>query len=98
MEPLMRYALWTLLAAAWCTCVFPSAADDAPRFAERAPLPKIPPTHTQQRAGNPASVAWWAIPGRSRYDTGGYVGGATLHGNRPLAQGVGAATGPTTDG
>jgi hypothetical protein len=51
-----------------------------------------------QRAGNSASVAWWAKPSVGRFDTGGYVGGAKLLGNRVLARGPAAVTGPTTDG
>jgi len=51
------------------------AAEDAPRYAERTPLPHRPAAHTQERAGNPATVAPWAVPGVSRYEAGGSVGG-----------------------
>src|SRR5947208_6565642 len=51
------------------------AADDAPRFAERTPLPRYPAAHTQERAGNPQTVAPWAVPGVSKSETGGSVGG-----------------------
>src|SRR5438270_2173013 len=51
------------------------AAEDAPRFVERAPVPKHPAAHTQERAGNPQTVAPWAVPGVSRFETGGSVSG-----------------------
>src|SRR5579871_6441436 len=71
----------------------PASADESERFAERAPLPRTPAQHTQQRAGNPAMIAPWAVSGLGRRDTGGYVGGG-----RPGLFSSGPATGPTTCG
>ena len=73
--------------------LFAPAAAAQDRFVERAPAAKHQPANTQARAGYPQSVAWWAVPGRSSHETGGYVGGGALRGNRGVM-----ATGPRTDG
>ncbi|MBX9583331.1 MAG: hypothetical protein K2X87_23765 [Gemmataceae bacterium] len=84
--------------AAVITGLIASQASAQERFVERAPLPKHPPADAMARAGYPQTVARWAIPGVSRYEAGGYVGGGSLHGNRVLAKGPFAATGPRLDG
>src|SRR5215207_5408829 len=68
------------------------------RFVDRTPAQVFPQPHTMSRAGNSASVAWWATPSVGRFDTGGYIGGAKLFGNGLFSRGAAAATGPTTDG
>ena len=76
-------------------------ADDRPllqRIAERAPLPRTPVEHTADRAGYPLSVSRHAVPTYTRYDHGGYVGGASLRNNNLLARGPGSAVGPVYDG
>jgi hypothetical protein len=75
-----------------------SAASAQERFVERAPPPKHPPADTMARAGYPQAVARWAIPGVTRTEAGGYVGGGSLRGNRILARGPFAAAGPRLDG
>ena len=52
-----------------------SAASAQERFVERTPPQLFPQPHTMSRAGNSASVAWWATPGVGRCDAGGTVGG-----------------------
>ena len=74
------------------------AASAQERFVERTPSQIFPQPHTMSRAGNSASVAWWATPSVGRFDTGGYVGGAKLFGSGLFSRGASAATGPTTDG
>lgn len=90
-----RYS-WALAASA--LAIGSSAAQDGERFVERTPLPHRPIENTQQRAGNPAAVARWAVPGVSPHETGGYVGGQRLSHNSALSKGYGAATGPTQTG
>lgn len=80
-----------------CWAVGTASAQDGERFAERTP-PRPPVAHTQAQSGYSGSVAWWAVPGVSRYEAGGYVGGARVGHNNALAKGVGAATGPLQDG
>lgn len=92
----MRIAIITL--AACCVLASTVVAQDNTRFVERTPLPHVPPQHTMQRAGNPAAVAWYAMPSVSKFDTGGYVGGGKLLGNNIFSKGPGAATGPLTSG
>lgn len=48
--------------------------------ADDDPTHRFPSTaaHTAERAGNPQAVAWWAVPSRSPYHAGGYVGGGRL--------------------
>jgi hypothetical protein len=75
-----------------------ASGQDGTRFVERTPLPLRPVPHTMERAGNPASVASYAIPGVTRFDAGGYVGGARLLGNGPFARGSTVATGPLNTG
>src|SRR4051794_33343753 len=45
------------------------------RFVERTPAQTLPQPHTMSRAGNSASVAWWAAPSVGRHDRGGNVFG-----------------------
>src|SRR5262245_55926265 len=45
------------------------------RFVERTPAQIFPQPHTMSRAGNSASVAWWATPSVGRCDRGGTVFG-----------------------
>jgi hypothetical protein len=101
----MRVALGAAVALGWAWSAGSAAAGDndkpeGTRFAERAPMPKhpYPDPDTLQRAGYPNTIAWWAIPGQSRFQTAGYIGGATPQGNHVLARGPGAATGPLTTG
>lgn len=68
------------------------------RWAMRAPLPRVPPEHSAARAGNPLSVKPHAVPSVTRFDHGGYVGGARVCGNNLCASGPGSATGPIYDG
>ncbi len=77
---------------------FGSSVHGQDRFAERSPLPHIPPEHTMQRAGNANRVAWWAVPGVGSHESGGYVGGAKLFGNNLRGSSPFAVTGPTTTG
>ena len=84
----MRFAILTLLIAS------PAIAQD--RFAERTPLPRKPVEHTMQRAGNPRSIAPWAVPSVTRYEAGGYIGGGSVKGNSILTKGP--ATGPIAEG
>lgn len=80
-------------------CLFSAAAAAAQeRFVERTPLPRHPQGHTEARAGTTTAVAPWAIPGVTRFQTGGYVGGGSLHGNNVRAKGPFVAPGPTRDG
>jgi hypothetical protein len=69
-----------------------------PRFVERTPYPIHHLSHTMDRAGYPQHIAPWAIPGVTRFEAGGYVGGGCLKGNAILAGGPFAATGPIHDG
>lgn len=101
----MRLALGAAVALGWAWTAGAAAAGDhdkpaGTRFVERTPYPHqpYPNPDTMQRAGYPQTIAKWAIPGLTRFQTAGYIGGATLKGNRPLARGVGAATGPLTTG
>ena len=55
--------------------VFASPAFAQERFVERTPPQFFPQPHTMSRAGNSASVAWWATPSVGRFDGGGTVGG-----------------------
>jgi hypothetical protein len=75
-----------------------ASGQDEKRFVERTPLPLKPVPHTMERAGNPASMASYAIPGVTRFDAGGYVGGARLLGNGPFSRSSVVATGPLTTG
>ena len=86
----MRFAILTLLIAS------PSFAQD--RFVERTPLPRKPVEHTMQRAGNPRTIAPWAVPSVTRYEAGGYIGGGSVRGNSILAEGPASATGPISEG
>jgi len=94
----VRRSLWLVpVAVAWSAGS--AAAQDGHRFVERAPVQKHLGPQTQPAAGNPATVAWWAVPGPGKYSTGAYVGGGSLlHGNHVLARGPGAVTGPVTTG
>jgi hypothetical protein len=51
-----------------------------------------------ERAGYPNTLGSHALPGVSRFDAVGYIGGARLVGNGPLVRGNGPATGPVMDG
>ncbi|HEX4612179.1 MAG TPA: hypothetical protein VH092_28555 [Urbifossiella sp.] len=94
----MRLAPWTLPAACLALASCRSANDGVP-FVERTPLPRVAPPNTLARAGNPDTVASWAIPSVTKYETGGYVGGGSLlANNRPLARGVGTTAGAPGDG
>ncbi|MDB5311702.1 MAG: hypothetical protein JWO38_5904 [Gemmataceae bacterium] len=93
----MKLTAWAT-PVAWCLFASTAPAQDGTRFAERTPLPHLPPAHTMERAGNPQTVARWAIPGGTRSETGGYVGGGSLRGNRIFATGPGAVTGPAAGG
>ncbi|MBM3980386.1 MAG: hypothetical protein FJ304_08880 [Planctomycetes bacterium] len=76
-------------------------ADDRPllqRIAERTPAPRTPVEHTAARAGNPLAVHNHAVPSVTRFDYGGYVGGATIKNNSLTARGPASATGPLCDG
>lgn len=75
-----------------------ASGQDGERFVERTPPRHIPPHNTQQRAGYPYHLAPWAVPGVSRYEAGGYVGGERLTHNSALTKGHGVVTGPTRDG
>ncbi|QJW93046.1 hypothetical protein [Frigoriglobus tundricola] len=83
-------------------CALPTGrADDRPwlqRIAERTPLPRRPVEHSAARAGYPQSVSQMAIPGVTRYDNGGYIGGGSIRNNSLVARGPGSATGPVYDG
>ena len=68
------------------------------RWAMRTPQPRIQPEHSAARAGFPLAVKPHAIPSVTRFDHGGYVGGARVCGNNVLASGPGSATGPIYDG
>ncbi len=83
------------VAVGWLLSAGSGAAQE--RFAERTFLPRKPPEHTQERAGNPASVAWWAQPGVGPHEAGGYIGGGRLRGNAPLSKSAGGL-GPTETG
>lgn len=76
-------------------------ADDRPllqRIAERTPAPLRPVEHSAARAGYPLNVKPHAIPSVTRFDHGGYIGGASLHNNSLIASGPGSALGPTHNG
>ncbi len=76
-------------------------ADDRPflqRWAERAPLPHVNIEHTMDRAGYPQSVSRYSTSSITRFDNGGYIGGASLRNNNVLARGPGSAIGPVYDG
>ncbi len=91
--PLAGFVLLSLPALA--------CADDRPllqRIAERTPAPRTPVEHTAQRAGFPLSVHNHAVPSVTRFDYGGYIGGATVKNNNLFARGPGSATGPVQDG
>ena len=101
----MRVALGAAVALGWAWSAGLAAAADhdkpeGTRFVERTPYPKhpYPNPDTMQRAGYPQEISKWAIPGISKHETGGYIGGATVCHNHPLARGVGAATGPLETG
>lgn len=101
----MRLALGAAVALGWAWSAGSAAAGehDKPegtRFVERTPYPKhpYPNPDTMQRAGYPQEVAWWAVSGISKHNTGGYIGGATVCHNNALHRGVGAATGPLQTG
>lgn len=68
------------------------------RFVERTPYPIFSFSHTMERAGYPQHIAPWAIPGVTRFEGGGYVGGGTLRGNNIFARGYHTAPGPIHDG
>jgi hypothetical protein len=97
----MRPALWTLPAAcvvlASCKAIPDHEPHREPRFAARAPLPLVAPPNTLARAGNSDTVAPWAIPGVTRYEAGGYVGGGSLKSSQPLRRST-AAVGAPGDG
>jgi hypothetical protein len=94
----MRLHGWIMPLFAFTLPVTPVVAAEPERHAESVPKTLIPPVHTLARAGNPNKVAWWAIPSVTRFDTGGYVGGGSLHGNNVLARGADAVTGPICTG
>ena len=76
-------------------------ADDRPllqRIAERTPLPHANIEHSAERAGYPLSVKPRAVPTTTRFDHGGYIGGASLRNNNLIARGPGSAIGPVYDG
>ncbi|HEV3386690.1 MAG TPA: hypothetical protein VG097_17875 [Gemmata sp.] len=75
-----------------------ASGQDGTRFVERTPLPLKPVPHTMERVGNPASATSYALPGVTRFDAGGYVGGARLLGNGPFSRGSAVATGPLNTG
>ena len=64
----------------------------------RTPLPHRPVEHSAARAGNPLSIAPWAIPSLTAHDYGGYIGGGSLKNNNLLARGPASAVGPLCDG
>jgi len=70
--------IYLVLPVAVVACCVPAVAADPDRFVERTPLPKHPPDHTPERAGLICPVARYAVPGVSRYEAGGYVGGGAL--------------------
>jgi hypothetical protein len=74
-----------------------SSDRDRERFVERT-QPRRPVEYTQQRAGNPSRVAWWAVPGVSPHEAGGYIGGSRLSHNNALKKGEWVAPGPITNG
>ena len=92
---LAGFALLTLAPAARADDVSYTRLE---RFAMRAPLPQIPADHSAARAGFPLCVKPHAVPSVTQFDHGGYVGGASLRNNRPVARGPGSATGPIYDG
>lgn len=98
----MRLALRAVPAAcilfASCKAMPDHEPHREPRFAERAPLPLVPPPNTLARAGNPEEVAPWAIGSVTKYESGGYIGGGSIKSNRVLARGVGTNTGAPGDG
>jgi hypothetical protein len=83
----MRFAVPALLMLA-------AVARGQERFVERTPLPRKPAAHTMQRSGDSRMVAPWAVPSLGRFDSGGYVGGGSIRGNK----GTTIATGPLTEG
>ena len=54
--------------------------------------------HSAERAGYPLTVSRVAIPSVTRFDNGGYIGGASLRNNNLCARGPGSAIGPVYDG
>jgi hypothetical protein len=101
----MRLALGAAVALGWAWSAGSAAAGDhdkpeGTRFVERTPYPKhpYPDPDTMRRAGYPQEIARWAIPGLTKFQTAGYIGGATVCNNHALTKGVGAATGPLTTG
>jgi hypothetical protein len=54
--------------------------------------------HSAERAGYPLTVSRMAIPSVTRFDNGGYLGGASLKNNNLCARGPGSAIGPVYDG
>ena len=87
----MRNPLVTIACLCWIAA--PVWGQDGQRYAERTPLPHRPVPHTLARAGNPDTVARWAIPSVRSKEAGGYVGGASLWGNRLFSRGLTANAG-----
>jgi hypothetical protein len=77
--------MWLRLAPTTVFVLFAASAQaqDEKRCVERTPPYLLPHVHTMEAAGCPSSVAWYAIPGVTRFDAMGYIGGASLRNNSP---------------
>ncbi len=51
-----------------------------------------------QRSGDSRRIAPWAVRSVTRFESGGYIGGGSLHGNSILATGATRTSGPIADG
>lgn len=69
------------------------------RFVERTPARKIPPTHNMEQAGFSDQISPHAIPGNTRFDYVGYIGGAKWpHTGGLFSKGPVVSTGPLDTG
>ena len=69
------------------------------RCAMRTPRPIKPAVHDMARAGYPQELTKYTLPSLTRFDHGGYVGGARLfHNNDLCARGPCSGSGPTDSG
>jgi hypothetical protein len=94
----MRLETWTAAVAVWALSGSVACAQHPhwQRFVERTP----PLKHPQPTPCEPFTpqVARWAIPGVTRFEAGGYVGGGCLKGHNVCAKGATVASGPVQDG
>jgi len=92
---------FALAGVALLSLPFFTSAGDHPwldRFAQRTPYPHRPIEHSAERAGTPLTVSRFAAPSTTRFDNGGYIGGASIKNNNLCARGPGSAIGPVYDG